>query len=151
MKGWVSDPVARLCRGLEGLYYIATKKLQCPKCLTASRFTSPLVMMQLPRHILEVFPAILTKKSAIDKKVLTHLMEDMSKGIGHARTMTSLNAVYAKEYMIAHNSYLSFCHDKMSGKRRLGLEVPPPIQFSAFNDKRGWGGVLVSSMYNYIF
>jgi hypothetical protein len=72
--GWNDDPIARRVKRLDRDYFLLTNRLSCPKpngCGKTMQSTDPHVLAQLPRHLQEAFPALLTSRAAVDKGLLS--------------------------------------------------------------------------------
>jgi hypothetical protein len=76
-KCWNDNPVARRVVGLNGNYYIITKRIQCRKsknstsgCGNSFNFYDPIILDQLDPGLVTEFPAFLTHCSGIDKTLM---------------------------------------------------------------------------------
>ena len=70
-RGWANNPKARRVLGLEKCYYLASYQYECPAAGHGKFYASnPCCIRKMPLYIQYQFPAILTKKLAIDLKVI---------------------------------------------------------------------------------
>lgn len=69
-QGWASNPKARRVLGLDKCYYLASYQYQCPDGHGKFYASHPGCIRKMPLYIQYQFPAILTKKLAIDLKVM---------------------------------------------------------------------------------
>ncbi|KAF8078355.1 hypothetical protein FPV67DRAFT_1385023, partial [Lyophyllum atratum] len=76
-NGWNNKPVARRVRDLHNDYFLLTARFVCnketknnPGCGASYQGTDPEILAQLPRHVHEAFPAYLTARGAIDKRLM---------------------------------------------------------------------------------
>ncbi|KAJ7681913.1 hypothetical protein DFH06DRAFT_953146, partial [Mycena polygramma] len=80
--GWNSNPVARRVVDLDSCYYILARRLKCRQaCNRSCNPYDTKILDQLPAHLRNEFPAFLTHRSGIDKKLLTLVRSGIAHGL----------------------------------------------------------------------
>ncbi|KAJ7495368.1 hypothetical protein FB451DRAFT_1020008, partial [Mycena latifolia] len=84
-KGWNDNPIARRVVGLDWVYYVMTKRVQCARagngCGKSWNLYDPNIMEQLDPGLAASFPAFLTHRSGIDKSVMTLIRAGMANSM----------------------------------------------------------------------
>ncbi|KAJ7906865.1 hypothetical protein B0H13DRAFT_1480542, partial [Mycena leptocephala] len=84
-KGWNDNPIARRVVGLDRVYYVMTKRVQCSTagngCGKSWNLYDPKIMEQLDPGLAASFPAFLTHRSGIDKSVMTLIRAGMANSM----------------------------------------------------------------------
>jgi DNA-directed RNA polymerase subunit M/transcription elongation factor TFIIS len=81
-----------------GVYYIISTRLRCFKCDTSFVSSGSSVFNLYPREVIEEFPAILSQRSGLDKKLVNLMMTFCDKGIGPVASSAILKEMYTLEY-----------------------------------------------------
>jgi hypothetical protein len=75
LNGWNDNPIARRVKSLHHDYFLLTNRFLCNRrhggCGSSYQGTDPYVISQLPRHLQESFPALLTACAALDKSFMS--------------------------------------------------------------------------------
>ncbi|KAJ7156180.1 hypothetical protein C8R46DRAFT_1294726, partial [Mycena filopes] len=79
--GWNSNPIARRVVDLDSCYYVLTKRLRCETCGKGCNMYDQGILTQLPGNLGNEFPAFLTHRSGIDKKLMTLIRSGIAQGL----------------------------------------------------------------------
>ena len=82
IKGWNDNPIAWHVVALDGVYYIMTQRIQCPKkaggCGKSWNLYDSVILEQMEHALAASFPAFLTHRSGIDKTLMTLVRAGMA-------------------------------------------------------------------------
>ncbi|KAK6993119.1 hypothetical protein R3P38DRAFT_2801256 [Favolaschia claudopus] len=135
--GWNYNPVARRVVDLNSCYFILSKRVRCdsPSCHKSCTLYQDKILAQLPTHLANEFPAFLTHRSGIDKKVVTLIRT----GIAHALTPNAWEGIFRELHVqnrdLGEQSYLHALKD--CSPEQLPSNLVP---FSSFSDRKGYAG-----------
>ncbi|KAF7369576.1 hypothetical protein MVEN_00288100 [Mycena venus] len=142
--GWNRNPVARWVVNLDSCYFILSRRVRCESssCHKSRSLYEDKLLAQLPKHLANKFPAFLTHRSGIDKKVLTLIRSS----IAHALTSNAWERIFQELHVrnrdLAEQAYLHAL------KGCSPLQLPEKlIPFSSFHDKKGFAGFTPSRWY----
>ena len=105
-KCWNDDPVGRRVVGLNGNYYIITKRIQCRKsrnsstsgCGNSFNFYDPIILDQLDPGLVTEFPAFLTHRSGIDKTLMALIRAGISHRLSASAWSKILQELHVREH-----------------------------------------------------
>jgi hypothetical protein len=179
-KGWANKP--RKVYGLHETYYILSRRYACNQCTVVSPgheeekdsdsekdissnaastktkiFTflasSQNVLDQLPYHAQNAFPAILSKRSGLDKMVLREFESSVESSQGPTALANKIKENYCISFYQKFAEYLALIADlkmRQTNKTLSATErrIPPDgagiPAFSDFADKNGYAGSIPS-------
>lgn len=137
-RGW-SD--ARRVIGLHRHYYLLTRRHTCNHCNEDFRPTSPGYLATLPRHLQYLFPAVLTKRSAIDRLIVEQLGSFLDSGMPSNAIASMIRENHRRFYTETAVQYYSVVIDASAmpkqGEKIDNKTVP---RFSPFDDRAGYNG-----------
>ncbi|KAJ7161523.1 hypothetical protein C8R43DRAFT_947710 [Mycena crocata] len=135
-KGWNDNPIARRVVGLDRVYYIMTKRVQCATagngCGKSWNLYDPKIMEQLDPGLAAAFPAFLTHRSGIDKTLMTLIRAGMANSINSNSWAKVLRELHVREKDLRELQYLYAVT-----KKREGIKHPTKLYqpFSDFEDR----------------
>ncbi len=171
VKGWVEDPVARRVVDLDDTFYVATQRLECQKsgCKKTFMATDQRLLNQLPHHVQEMFPAVLTARSGMSKALINHIRDMASEGVALDALRKNLEVSHRRKYDVCQSCFLSAClsYKESVEKKRADAEAkrlastgrkdnpfsiaaPQEIKFEPFvdcQDPEGYGAFWPSTKY----
>ena len=141
---WYKTP--RRVYGAHGVYYIISRRLRCSKNLNHD-FAAHAQQVQgkLPLEVQNKFPAFLTQRSGVDKKLIHSFEILMDNSMGPA----SISNYLQEQYALEHSAYFgancrkkeAFSYDPARHFRKdFPAEFPTPPDFSSFKDPAGYNG-----------
>ncbi|KAG6818808.1 hypothetical protein H0H93_001463 [Arthromyces matolae] len=138
-NGWNYNPIARRVRDLHGDYFLLTGRFVCKKntvnnegCGTSYQGTDPNILMQLPRHVQESFPAYITARAAIDKKLMGVMRTLFASRFGPEPFASLLGEMRHLQHARLELTYLATCATMP--------HQAPPVAFSSFDDRNRYAG-----------
>jgi hypothetical protein len=132
-KGWNTDPVARRIVGMVQNYYIITKRVWCKKdqkikksaqtvgieessdddqqretggCGMSWQLYDPEILQQLNPGLVEEFPAFLTHRSGIDKKLMALIRAGVASRVSTNAWSNILRELHVREHDLHELKYL---------------------------------------------
>ncbi|KAJ7145231.1 hypothetical protein C8R46DRAFT_1045557 [Mycena filopes] len=133
--GWNSNPIARRVVDLDSCYYVLTKRLRCETCGKGCNMYDQAILTQLPGNLGNEFPAFLTHRSGIDKKLMTLIRSGIAQGLTSHSWERVLRELHIRQRDLAEQAYLHAL--KSCREANLPSDLIP---FSAFTDKSGYAG-----------
>eukprot|EP00158_Paraphelidium_tribonemae_P000260 Partr_v1_DN20651_c0_g1_i1_m38014 putative NA len=97
-SGWPNNPVARRVIGECQSYYIMTCQYHCSACNVRFLGHMPEVVKLLPPWVQSLFPAYLTHRSGLDKRVVRLMMSAFDEGFGPGPLAEYLRECHHEEY-----------------------------------------------------
>ncbi|KAJ7591861.1 hypothetical protein C8J56DRAFT_780924 [Mycena floridula] len=145
-----TNPTARRVKDLHGDYLLFTNRFRCPErrvnergCGTSYQGTHPNILAQLPRQLQNAFPAYLSARGAIDKRLMSVMRTTFATRFGPAPFAALLSEMRSQQHSDRELTYLAACADAMSSRR-----LPtPPVPFSTFKDKQRYAGTYPTQQY----
>lgn len=101
-------------------YYMACEYLECGDCKKTFISNNSLLMEQIPNHLFIRFPAVVTRKYACDKSVVS-LMRSRTLGNSPTALCNSIRERHTEEWMSRSVAYLSDCERDKKGRQNLKL------------------------------
>jgi hypothetical protein len=145
LNGWNDNPVARRVKSVHRDYLLLTNRWVCRKasngCGTSYQGTDPHVLSQLPRHLQESFPALLTARAAVDKGLMSLMRTCFATGLGPEPFASLLGEMRHLDHAHRELIYLSAL---TVATESVTLHHEP---FSAFGDKNRYAGTVPSRHY----
>jgi hypothetical protein len=80
-KEWPTQPARRIL-SLTGSFFLICRRMFCKNCKKKFMNSDPRVVAKLPAHLQYLFPALLTKKSAVDIELATLERALINEGLG---------------------------------------------------------------------
>ncbi|KAG6877503.1 hypothetical protein C0992_009828 [Termitomyces sp. T32_za158] len=147
-KGFNANPVARRVRNLHNDYFLLTARFLCnkdaandPGCGASYQGTDPEILAQLTRHVQEEFPAYITARGAIDKKLMSVMCTLFAGRFGPEPFASLLGEMRRLHHSRRELSYLAAC----ASSKYPSQHKPEP--FSSFDDKQRYAGTHPSTQY----
>ena len=146
LNGWNDNPIARQVKSLHHDYFLLTNRFLCRRqdggCGSSYQGTDPYVISQLPRHLQESFPALLTARAALDRNLMSVMRTCFATRFGPEPFAA----------LLAEMRYLDHAHRELLYLAALvtSPESAYPVQhqqFSAFDDKERFAGTVPSKNY----
>ncbi|KAJ7452542.1 hypothetical protein FB451DRAFT_1374025 [Mycena latifolia] len=148
-KGWNDNPIARRVVGLDRVYYVMTKRVQCARagngCGKSWNLYDPNIMEQLDPGLAASFPAFLTHRSGIDKSVMTLIRAGMANSMNSNSWAKVLRELHIREKDLRELQYLYAIMRERAGIKHPDKAYEP---FSDFEDQSEYAGF--SPHRNYI-
>lgn len=145
--GW-SD--VRRVIGLHRNYYLLTRRHTCKHCEEDFRPTTPGYIQTLPRHIQFMFPAVLTKRSAIDRLIVEQLDSFVDSGMPSNAIASMIRENHRRFYTETAVQYYSVILDacEFQATQPFGprIDKKSVARFSGFQDSTGYNGFAPSGM-----
>ncbi|KAJ7829618.1 hypothetical protein B0H13DRAFT_2679789 [Mycena leptocephala] len=142
-SGWNSNPVARRVVDLDSCYYILTRRVKCRKnCQKSCNLYNAKVLEQFPPLLRNQFPAFLTHRSGIDKRLMTLIRSTIAQGLTPNTWERVLRELHIRNHDLSHRDYLNAL--KAHAPQTLPSQLTP---FSSFSDKEGYAGFSPSRWY----
>jgi hypothetical protein len=142
-NGWNEKPIARRVKHLYRDYLLLTSRWICDKkqggCGKSFQGTDPYILLQLPRHFQEAFPAILTIRAAVDKQLVSLMRTCFATRFGPEPFAALMREMRHLDH--AHRELLYLATATSSDK----FHHPRP--FSKFGDKNRYAGTSPSKQY----
>ena len=146
LNGWNDNPIARRVKSLHHDYFLLTNRFLCRRkhggCGLSYQGTDPYVMSQLPRHLQESFPALLTARAALDKNLLSVMRTCFATRFGPEPFAALLAEMRYLDH--AHRELLYLAALVASPESAYSVQHQP---FSAFDDKERYAGTVPSKNY----
>ncbi len=122
-----------------------SRRLHCQNNACKNKFSEhdPRVVSQLPPEWQHAFPAVLTKRSGIDKKVLFNLRASIAEGMGPEPFYRILKENHMRRYYQLQISFMSNLYAKL----KAGSVITLKPKYPEFHDNNGYGGFYPSSRY----
>jgi Domain of unknown function (DUF6729) len=143
-NGWNDNPIARRVKHLHRDYLLLTNRWLCPResggCNKSYQGTDPHILLQLPRHIQESFPAILTARAAVDKDLLSLMRTCFATRFGPEPFAALMSEMRHLDH--AHRELLYLAAASIYPNSGQLLEP-----FSEFGDKTRYAGTTPSKHY----
>lgn len=111
---------------LKYCYYLATEELSCKECGKPFQSWDQHILNQLTESRLAQFPAILTRKCACDKAVVS-LLRGRTLGNSSNALRNALLELHSEEWMQKQHRYLEDCRWYWEGMVGLRLAETPPV------------------------
>jgi hypothetical protein len=92
--------------GLSECYWLGGRRYLCRGCNKTFNSWDARILESLPLHISAEFPAFLTHRSAIDKKLLSFMSLCFSSGMGGKQSSDALRAQHREQFDLLHCQYL---------------------------------------------
>lgn len=145
--GWQKSPLGRRVVDMNDCYYIVTSRYLCKnqKCATKFNGNHPMLLESLPYHIRNQFPAHLTKRSAIDLKVLEILRTTVTESFGMSQFRRMLIENHARKYTELRLQYLSRYVILKTNSGALGFNSITIAHFPEY--RAGYGGFVPTTKY----
>ncbi|PPQ83062.1 hypothetical protein CVT25_005220 [Psilocybe cyanescens] len=157
VKGWNSDPIARRVVGIDQVYYIMTKRVQCkkktspnsehPGCGKSMNYYDPIILDQLDPTLVAEFPAFLTHRSGIDKTLMTLIRAGIAHQLSSSAWSKVLRELHVREHDLREFKYLQAIKKDIKFKTTQGYEVPAYQPFSSFDNSSEYAGFYPSRWY----
>eukprot|EP00158_Paraphelidium_tribonemae_P001163 Partr_v1_DN24051_c1_g1_i2_m34736 len=160
VKGWPDKPVARRVVDLHDCYYLVARRQECKNDGCRKMFSSshPRVVAALPHHVRELFPAVLTARSGLDKQVVQILRTSVSESFGLDAFRKMLKENHYRRYdslKLQYYSIKKWASEKGAAEREKATNNTINVfavatrleEFPAFDDPDGYGGFHPSSKY----
>jgi hypothetical protein len=168
-RAWPDN--ARKVIGIDEVYYVYSRRYECKNaakkdgsCKRQSQSMlahDPMILAQC-RRLNETFPAVLSKKSGLDKQLLRMMISVYEHGFTWEQAAHTIRELHCERYWRLHLRYLLVWKDLLptlsksdglrnyfqSDKSLTGPEIAMLIKiipsFSKFDDCEGYCGYLVS-------
>lgn len=105
---------------LSNKYYMACEYLECGDCKKTFISNNSQLMEQLPHDLLIRFPAVVTRKYACDKSVVS-LMRSRTLGNSPTALCNNIKERHTEEWMSKTIAYLSDCERHRKGRENMRL------------------------------
>jgi hypothetical protein len=99
--------------------------------------TDEKLVNSLPDWLRIQFPAVLSKRSGMDRQLMSLIVSAFDSGFGPSRISSMLKERYHEEHHSRMLVYISFCESRHEKVER----------FSSFNDPLGYAGHVPSGRY----
>ena len=102
----------------------------------------------MPECVQNEFPALLTKKSAIDRSVASQLVALVENGVSYSAFAEMLLELHHLRFHRMMVSYLRIVFDSKMEKRNMGVTEPNVVPFdSSFRRADGYNGFTPTAKY----
>ena len=130
--------VTRSCQ-----YFLISYRYRCtnPNCRKTCTASDPAIVSQCPKHLQNAFPAVLTHRYGVDKAVRDELVNSIRTGSNFAPWRKSLVEAHAMRYYRCRQNHTS------RSRELSAFFGSPPVPFSSFEDKAGYGGWVPTERY----
>ncbi|KAJ7174303.1 hypothetical protein C8R46DRAFT_88386 [Mycena filopes] len=140
-KGWNDDPIARRVVGLDRVYYVLTRRVQCASagngCGKSWNLYDSKIMEQLDPGLSAAFPAFLTHRSGVDKTVMTLIRAGMANSMNSNSWAKVLRELHFREKDLRELNYLyAVMTEQAKGNHAVKVYEP----FSDFEDRSKYAG-----------
>jgi hypothetical protein len=144
-NGWNENPIARRVKCLHRDYFLLTNRMRCEKskgkgCGKNFQGTDPHILVQLPRHHQEAFPALLTARAAIDKDLMALMRTCFATRFGPEPFAALLSEMRHLDHAHRELMYLA----AMTASPLYAVQPEP---FSEFGDRQRYAGTVPSKHY----
>jgi hypothetical protein len=154
-KGYRKDVLGRRVTTLDDSYYMITKRYICKECETCGieetqcNFNgwNETSLKLLPNGYQYCFPAIVSKKSAIDKVILDMMRPLFDKGIRLSTLQSLLMELHTKKYTKQNIQYNYKVKAELQMCRRFRKGRPNVKLLSEFGDRSGYDGFVPCRQY----
>ncbi|KAJ7662182.1 hypothetical protein DFH06DRAFT_1325495 [Mycena polygramma] len=142
--GWNRNPIARRVVNLDSCYFILSKRIRCESesCHKSCSLYEDKILAQLPKHLANEFPAFLTHRSGIDKKVVTLIRTGIAQALTPHAWERIFRELHVRNRDLGEQAYVHAL--KAADPSRLPKKLVP---FSLFGDKKGYAGFTPSRWY----
>lgn len=145
-NGWNDKPIARWVKHLHRDYLLLTNRWICSKvtggCNKSFQGTDPHILSQLPRHIQETFPAILTARAAVAKELVSLMRSCFATRFGPEPFAALMGEMCHLDHAHRELLYLAAANASTPFNSTRPLE-----SFSKFGDKSRYAGTVPSKHY----
>eukprot|EP00158_Paraphelidium_tribonemae_P005262 Partr_v1_DN27252_c1_g3_i4_m38925 putative NA len=138
--GWPNDPVARRIIGESRSYYVLSCQYSCSSCNIRFLGHMPEVVKLLPPWVQSLFPAYLTHRSGLDKKLVRLMMSAFDEGFGPGPLAEYIRECHYEEYDFRRVRYYDFLVEMPSFREHAE-------RFTEFDNQRGYCGHVSCSLY----
>ncbi|GFH49181.1 hypothetical protein CTEN210_05657, partial [Chaetoceros tenuissimus] len=156
--GWRNDVLGRRVVSLNTTYYIVSQRYECKACENKKSKGQQVDQygfhgynhesFQLYENGIQYnFPAILTKRSAIDKSLIDLMRPLFDKGLRPLSFQKTLVELHSKKYTKDRIKYNYRVRDEKLRRQKLQLPDADHSVCSDFNDPKGYCGFVPSAEY----
>jgi hypothetical protein len=144
--GYPSSVPARRVVSLNQCYYILSRRYICQSCNRTFLGHNQKVLQALPTFVSAMFPAYLTARSGLDKKVVTMLRALFNKSVGPEPFSNLLKELHTlRHHQLMYNYYSVVNHRRALGS--VEFNATNHLRFSTFDDQSGYAGFTPSAGY----
>lgn len=144
-KGWVHE--ARFIYGFHDNYWIYSRRHFCSQCNYHFVASSPECLELLPKFVQDKFPAVLSKRAGMDKRML-QLMESLSDTpVGPTYIQKMVTKFHTLSYDKKKRNYYAIGAYVFQKWRSDGKNPPNVTLFGKFQDPSAYGGRIASQQY----
>jgi hypothetical protein len=144
-KGWMDEP--RLIYGMDSNYWLLSRRHFCSKCELHFVVSNPDVLIHLPKFVQESFPAILSKKAGIDKRLMGWVESLGDTAVGPEAVRNMIREFHTLKYDVLKRNYYEgvwWCKERLKDSTLQIINVP---LFTEFSSKTSYFGKCPSSNY----
>ncbi|KAJ3124652.1 hypothetical protein HK098_000937 [Nowakowskiella sp. JEL0407] len=146
-NGWCDKPIARRVVDLDCCFYIISQKYHCKKCNSKFRGTSKRIIESLPLYAQIEFPAYLSYRSGLSKRVMELMRSCFFGSIGPDPFAALLREHHFLRHSKLEAQFLSHIYHQQTLPERL-FNLPENYpSFSKFNNKHLYSGFTPSAPY----
>ena len=125
-------------------YYVIFRRLKCTNCKASLSEISPSFISQLPQIIQDQFPCELSKRSGLDKDIVSIMRPSFQHGMGPHSFRQLLVEMHKKRFNQFELDYYRIIEDRIQKK---SIDRSKVAGFSVFSDKSKYAGSVPSSGY----
>jgi hypothetical protein len=131
------------------VYRCSNEKCKTPKGARRSFYaTHPGCFKSFPEYVQNAFPALLSKRLALDCSLTLLMGSFLDSGGNFTGFAKMIEELQHQTFQSAMLSYERICNDAVETKRRLNLEMGRVEKFKLdFGDQQGYSGYVPSAQY----